>query len=172
MLFERRTDVVVLVVDAGIEAEVLNNNSALLRPPGDADHAGAEDTGDLPGDRAGGAGRGGDHHGVARLRAADLFHPEVGCGATGSVDAHDGALVALPGNRRAEDVIADEHIFLKSGQRGDDVAHLVCGTTGLDDLSHTGGTDDLADTNGREIARLVVEPGSHRGVQADVGGTQ
>ena len=172
VLFERRAEIVVLVVDAGVEAEVLDDNPALLRSPGDADHAGAEDPGDLPGDRTGGAGRGGDHHGVARLRAADLSHPEIGRGTAGSVNAHDRALVILPGDRRAEDVVTDDHVFLKSGQRGDDVADLVCGTTGLDDLSHTGGADDLADTDRWKVAGLIVEPGAHRGVQADVGGAQ
>ena len=82
MLFERGRHVVALVVDARVKPEVLHNNSALLRPAGDADHPGPGDLGDLPGDRSGGTGGRGDHHRLAGLWPTDIGHAEIGGGAT------------------------------------------------------------------------------------------
>ena len=54
------------VVDAAVEAQVVDDPRALLVGPGDADHPAAEDLGDLPGDRTGGAAGGRHDHGLAR----------------------------------------------------------------------------------------------------------
>src|SRR5205085_903620 len=75
-------DVLTLVVDRRVEAEVLDHMSALLRAARDPDDAAAPQLGDLPGhaaDRAGGAR---DYDRLAGLRLADPVQPEV-CGHPG-----------------------------------------------------------------------------------------
>ncbi len=69
-------DVVLLVVDRGVEPELLQQRD-LLRAAGDPDGARALDLRDLPNDGADGPGRAGDQHGVAFLQAPDLEQPEV-----------------------------------------------------------------------------------------------
>ena len=77
-LAEPPADVVVVVVDALVEAGDVADPVALVRRAGRADHAGrAEVAGDLTGDGTGGAGGGGDEHGVAVDGLTDVAHPEV-----------------------------------------------------------------------------------------------
>ena len=119
VLFERRRQVVVFVVDARVEPEVLNNRPALLRA------ARAVNFSDLAGDAPGGARRGRHHHRVAGLGAADVHHSDVGRGPGRAVHRHDRQLIALAGNGSAEHVVADDHIFLEARQRGDHIADLI-----------------------------------------------
>ena len=60
-------------------------------------------------------------------------------------------------------------VLLEVRQRGDDVAHRVGVAAGLDHLGHAGGADRVAQLHRREVAGLVVEPGPHGGVDAEVG---
>jgi len=53
----RATDILGLVVDGRVEAEVLDDPSALVRPARDADRPASLDLGDLPGDAPDGTGR-------------------------------------------------------------------------------------------------------------------
>ena len=68
--------VVGLVVDGGVEAELLGQQRALLGAAGDPDDARAVDLGELAGDRADRAGRGRDDDRLARLRLADVADPD------------------------------------------------------------------------------------------------
>ena len=72
---EPRRQIAAAMVDAGVEAELLDHVAALLRPARDADGTRALDPGDLADQRADGAGRRRHHHGLARLRLADLERP-------------------------------------------------------------------------------------------------
>ena len=170
--FERRGDILVLVVDAGIEPEVIHHHAAFLRAAGDAHHAGAGDLRDLAGDGSRRPGGGGHDDGLPRLRAADLHHPEIRCGAAGSVDRHNGGLIGLAGDRRAEHVVADDGVFLKAGERGDDVTDGVGRAARFDDLADSGGADHLTEGHRRQVTRLIVEPGANGGVESDIGGAQ
>src|SRR6202042_3762252 len=58
-------------------AELLDNVTALLLTAGDPHRATALDLGDLTDDAADGAGRAGDHDGLALLGLADLQYSEV-----------------------------------------------------------------------------------------------
>ena len=129
VLLELSTQIVLLVVDARVEPEVLHHRAAFLRATGDTDHPGAGDLGDLTCDRSSGTGCGGHHDGLTGLGAADLLHTEVCGGAAGTVDAHDRPLVTLPRDRRAEDVVPDDRVLLEPGEGGDDIADLVSGAT-------------------------------------------
>ena len=71
-------DVLGLVVDRCVEAELVDDPAALLRPAGDPDHAASLDPRDLAGDAADAAGRGRDDDRLAVARTADFEHPEVG----------------------------------------------------------------------------------------------
>ena len=108
--------------------------------------------------------------GLAGLGPADVGHPDIGRRAGRAVDRHDRQLVALAGDRRAEHVVADDHVLLEAGQRGDDVADGVGVAPRRHDFADPGRADDLAQLHRRKVARLVVEPGPDRGVEADVGG--
>src|SRR5512146_15906 len=66
-----------LVVDAGVEAELVHHVVALLLAAGDAHRAAAADLCQLPDHAADRAGGGRHHHGLARLGRADLLHAAV-----------------------------------------------------------------------------------------------
>src|SRR5262249_11345671 len=67
-----------LVVDAGIEPQLVLDVGALLGSACDADGAAAGNPGDLAHDLADCAGGGGDHHGLTGLGPPDLQEAEVG----------------------------------------------------------------------------------------------
>ena len=67
-----------LVIDGGIEAQVLDDVVAFLGSAGDADGAAALDLGDLAGDGADGAGGARKDDGLARLGLTDIQQAEVG----------------------------------------------------------------------------------------------
>ena len=67
-----------LVVDRGVEAQVLGEPAALLVGPGDADDAQALDLPDLADERPDRPRRRGHHERLALLRLADLQQPDPG----------------------------------------------------------------------------------------------
>ena len=77
-LLESRRDILALVVDARVEAEVVDDPRALLGRPRDTDHLGALHLRDLPGDGSHAARGGRDAEGLVRLRLGDLEHADVG----------------------------------------------------------------------------------------------
>jgi hypothetical protein len=76
VLLEAVLDRVVLVVDAGVKAELVDHEIAFVLAAGDADHAAAQLPGDLAHGLADRAGRAGHHHGLAGLRLADSSRPK------------------------------------------------------------------------------------------------
>src|SRR6516164_3224645 len=75
---ERLEDIAFLVVDRGIEAEFGREPAALFLAAGDTDDAAALDPGDLADDRTHRARGGGNYHGLAGLRLADVEQAEIG----------------------------------------------------------------------------------------------
>src|SRR5690606_29141232 len=67
-----------LVVDAGIEPEILGDPAAFLGAAGDPDDAAALDPGELPGGGAHGAGGARYHHRLAALAFTDVEEAEIG----------------------------------------------------------------------------------------------
>ena len=67
-----------LVVDAGVEAELLDHVAALLRRARGSHDARAAGLADLTGDRAHRAGRRRDDHRLAWLGPADVLYAEIG----------------------------------------------------------------------------------------------
>ena len=78
MLPQRLLDVFGLVVDGGVEAQIVDDVLALLGSAGDADRVAPLDLGDLTGDHADGTGRPGDDHGFAGFRLTDVEQAEIG----------------------------------------------------------------------------------------------
>ena len=139
----------VLVVDAGVEAESIGHPGAFLRPAGDADRPAAEIVRDLADEHADGAGRGGHQHRLARLRPADMDQAVIGGLAGDAVErdqvaerAHIGRQllhavhlvrgVILPAQRAADDIAGREPLRLARDDDADAVAvHDVAGADPL-----------------------------------------
>ena len=79
MLAQCLLHVFILVIDGGVEAEFLRDVAALLGAAGDADHAATFDPGDLPNDRADGAGGCRDDDCLSGLRLTGVEKAEI-CG--------------------------------------------------------------------------------------------
>src|SRR5258708_38593995 len=67
-----------LVVDGGVEAEIVFNPFTFFIGAGDTDDAAAVDFSELADDAAGGSSGGGDDEGFAGLRLADFEEAEIG----------------------------------------------------------------------------------------------
>lgn len=89
----------VLVVDGGVEAEVVFNPFTFFVGTSDADDAAAVNLANLAGDAAGGTGGGGDDQGFTGLRLADLEQAEVG-GETIDAESAEEVGVREEGNGR------------------------------------------------------------------------
>ena len=172
VLSERCRQVVLAVVDAGVETELVDHHAAFLGTAGDADHPGAGDLGDLAGDRTGGTRRGRHHHCLAGLGLADARHAEVGRGSRGPVHRHHRQLTQARSDGRTEHVVANEDEILEARQCRHHVAHGKSVATRFHDLTDPGGPDDLAQLHRREVTGLVVQPGPYGGIHPDVGGAQ
>ena len=170
---QRRGQVVLAVVDARVEPEILHHRAALVRTAGDTHHPRSGDLGDLTGHRAGGAGGRGDDDRLPGAGASDARHAEVRGGAGRSVDRHHRTLVdpiARAGHGRREQVVTHDRVLLEAGQCRHDVADSVGVTACFDDFADTGSADDLAEPDRRQVAGLIIQPRPGGGVDPDVGG--
>src|SRR5262249_10854578 len=77
VLLQRGGDILGLVVDGRVEAEIGDNPAALVRATRDPDRPAPADLGNLPGHAADAAGRPRDDHSLALAQAADLQEAEV-----------------------------------------------------------------------------------------------
>src|SRR5262249_26719138 len=75
---ERGAEAGLAMVEAGIEAQRLDDVAALVRPAGNADRAGAGDLRELANDGADRARGGGGDQRLALLRPADRVEPNIG----------------------------------------------------------------------------------------------
>ena len=75
------------VIEAGIEAELIDDVITFRLPPGDADHAAPVQPGNLADDSTDRATGGRHHHGFAGLRLADVEQPHIGREARHAEDA-------------------------------------------------------------------------------------
>jgi hypothetical protein len=167
-LAEPRRDVVGAVVDGPVDAEVVDQPGALLVGAGDADHAAAQDLGDLDRDGAGGAGRRRHDDRLPRRDLADLGQADVGGEPVGPEDAERGLRVGPLRQRGGEHrVVADHRVLLPAGEGGHQRALRHLRAAGADDATDAAAAHDLADLDRRDVALGLREPGAHRGVDAD-----
>ena len=164
-----RTPVVGLVVDGRVEAELLGQQRALLRPAGDTDDARPIGLGELAGDRADRARRGRDDDRLARLRLADIADPDPG-GQPGHPErAHVGArryaFGDLDGHQRRR--VRGDHVLLPASQTLEGPADRIIRILRRDDLPDPAGAHDLTDADRRQVGGDVVDPRAVRRVERD-----
>src|SRR5258708_5009462 len=119
-----------LVVDGGVEPEILGDPCAFVVGAGDADDAAAVNLSNLPGDASGGAGRGGDDERFALLGRGD-FHAEK---RGESVEAEHPEKNGIRNERNLRQLLeealrgrVDNDVLLKPSEARDAVALLVAG---------------------------------------------
>ena len=126
-LLQPRRDVLRLVVDRRIEAGLVGQPAAFLRPSRKADDAAAFDPGDLPNDRARRAGRARDDHRFSRDRAAHVEQAEIG-GDSGRAEYAHREFQRRAGRQLVELALGVHHdIVLPAGKAGHDVADREVG---------------------------------------------
>src|SRR5581483_1166457 len=154
-----------LVVDAGVEAELVDDVAAFLRTAGDADGAAAPQLRELAHDAAHRARGGRDHHGFARLRPADLLQAEVG---RHPGHAEDAEVVAERRRRavhprrllrRAEELPAE--------RREDVLALLQLRIPGLQHFAHRLPHHHLAQLDALGVALRVAHAAAHVRVERE-----
>ena len=149
------------MIDAGVEAEAVLHPQAFFRPAGDADHAGAGPFGELPGDRAHGARGGGNDHGLAGFRLADLGDAGVGGRARHAEHAEIGRQRRAMALDLHQVIALGDVVRLPAARPDGDIADGEAGMVGGDDLAHGFAGHDLADLNGDGVGLLLAQPAAH-----------
>ena len=169
MLAELVRDVARLVVDGGIEAELVDEHRALLRAPGDADGARALDLGDLADGRADRAGGPGDQHGVAVLGAAHVEQAEVRGHAGHAEDAEvRGQRGPVAGGDLEDAGAVGDRVVLDAERALHQVALGKALVARGDHAAEGQRAHRLADLDGRQVRGACAHPPAHRGVDRDV----
>jgi len=170
-LTEPGRDVFGLVVDARVEAELIDHPCALGRRARDAEHTRALHLGDLARDRAHPARGGRDEERLARLGARDLEHADVRSDADVAEHAeHVGEHDAFGQHRdRWERVRLDDAVLLPAGEVHEGAAErILVGIVGLHDDAHAVRPHALADRDARHVVAALVEPAPDRRIDAEV----
>ena len=175
---ERIERLLLLVVEAAVEAEVLEDEVELLVGADGTNDLEALALGDLADDLADGAGSRADKDGLALLGAADLVVRRPG-GQTGHAEGTEEETEVLEVVRvlnlvldSLADLLLGEGGILGDGQVGDDeVALLVVGVGGLEDLGDGVVGDGLVEVVGGSVGLGVGLPhaatlvGVERGIE-------
>jgi hypothetical protein len=168
MLLQHRLDVLVLVVDRRVEAQLAREVLALLGPARDPDHAAAHDLGDLPDDRADRARGARHHHGLACLRLAHVQQPEV----RGHAGHAERAEVDRQGNQPRVDLhhalAVGERVLLHAEPSGHHIAHGEFRVARLHHLAGAARAHHLADRHRPDVRLALVHPAPHRRVERQV----
>ena len=170
VLAQLLADRAVVVVEGGVEAELLGQPAHLLGGAGRADHLrGAEVACHLAGERADGTGRTGHEDDVALLHLRDAGQPDVRRQAGHAEDpevggGRDRRGVDLPGGRGRQ-----HGVLAPPGH----VQHGVAGGEGvvvaLDDLADGAALHGCVEGVGRDVGLGVVHPPAHVGVDGQEG---
>ena len=167
---QRRVEVLLgLVVDAGVEAELVLHEGALLRAAGDADHAAAHDLADLAHHLADRAGRRRDDDGLARLGLADIEQAEIGGHARHAEHAVGGRDRRQRGIDLAQSRPPADRIFLPAQPVLDDVAHGEARIARLHHLADGAAGHHLAQPDRRRIGRGVAHAAALVGIERQIG---
>ena len=167
MLSEGLTDILALVVDRGVEAEVVHHVAALLGPSGDADRATVLELGDLSHHLSHGSGGAGDHDGLARLGTSDVEQPEIGCHSGHAERAEIYRQRHALGLDLGQAVATRDGVLLNPQDPGDVLVHLEVGVAGFDHPPRRERSHDLADSDRGNVGGGVGHPPPHGGVQRD-----
>src|SRR6185295_747277 len=159
-----------LVVDAGVEFQLLDDEIAFRAAAGDAHHAAALQARDLADRLPDRAGRARDHHRVARLRLAHLQQTEVG-GHAGHAERiqplreRADAKVDLVDAYAREILAVDQAILLNAETAADRVAEGKFRILRGDNLTYAARAHHFADADWRNVASPLVHPAAHGRIQ-------
>ncbi len=159
-----------LVVDGGVETEILGDPGAFVVGAGDTDDAATVDLSNLPSDASGGASGRGDDEGFALLRRRD-FHAEKSSEAVESKNPEENG-VRDEGNLRQllEEALrrrVDDNVLLKASEARDAVILLVVGVARLDDFGETARAHDFADPDSGKVT-IDRHPDAHGRIDREV----
>src|SRR6266481_2243896 len=161
-----------LVVDGGVEAEIVFDPFTFFIGAGDANYAAAVDLAELADDAAGGASGGGDDEGFAGLGFAYFEEAEIGGEA---VDAEEIQKIGVGEEgdagkflESALSLAGENDIFLEAGQAGDFVSLFEIRIAGFDDFGKAEGAHDFADLHGWHVLGEVGHPDAHGGVDGEI----
>src|SRR6266404_3809725 len=161
-----------LVVDGGVEAEIVFNPLTFFISASDADYAAAVDFSEVADDAAGGASRGGGDEGFRGLGLADFKEAEIGGEA---VDAEKVQEIGVGEERDAGKFLkgtlplaGKETVFLEPGEAGDFVTLFEIGMAGFGDFGEAEGAHDFADLDGRHVLGEIGHPDAHGGIDGEI----
>ena len=138
------------MIEAQIEAELLDRVFALLRPAGDADGARTLDLRDLSDDGAHRAGGGGHDYGLSGLRLADVQQSHVR-GERWHAEHAECARRLFESAERKEIFSITDSEFLPAGVAEHEVAGLEAWIVGSDDATDGPARHDFPDRDGARI---------------------
>src|SRR6202521_3068049 len=143
-----------LVVDGGVETEILGDPCAFVVAAGDANDAAAVNPSNLPDDAAGGASGGGDDERVTFFRLGDL-HPEK---RSESVDAEHAEEYGVRDERDLRHFVEgalggfiEDDVLLKARETCDAVSLFVIRVARLDDFGEAESAHDFTDGHCRDV---------------------
>ncbi len=169
-LLQAGRDVLGLVVDARVEAELVDHPRALLVAAGDAEDPRPLHRGELTRDGTDAARRRGHEKRLARLGLGDLEHAEIRGDAGISEDVEDVDERDMLGDDRDRRILVGEQhpVLLPSGERHERAAdRVLLGVVRLDHHAHAVGPDALADADPRHVVAALVEPAADCRIDAD-----
>ena len=157
-----------LVVDAGIEAEVILHEGAFLGAARDADGAAAHELGDLAHDLADGTGGSRHHDRLAGLGLADMQQAEIGGHARHAEHAVGGRDRRDRGIDLAQGGAAADRIFLPAETVLDDVADLEAVMRRLHHFAHRAAGHHLVEADRRSIGGGIAHPAALIGIEREI----
>src|SRR5581483_4848922 len=156
-----------LVVDAGVEPQLVGDVAALFGSAGDSDRAAALDLGDLSDHRADGSGCRRDDHRLAGLGLADLEQAEVGSQARHAEPADPAREGGEAGVDLDDALAVGDGIFLHAEQAAHRIAGLERRVVRLLDEAGGIGAHHLAQPYRRNVGATLVHPAAHGRVERD-----
>ena len=155
------------VVDGGVEAELLDQRSALVGAAGDADRAAALDLRDLADERADRPGRRGDDDGLAGLRLADVEETRIGGHARHAEHAERGRGRRRRGVDLAQLLAVEHGVFLPAAHAEHEVAGRELRVVRAHHLADGAAGHDLADADRLGVGLRVAHAPAHVRVERE-----
>ena len=157
-----------LVVDGGVEVELLGEPGALGVAAGDAHHPTADDLSDLADDGSHRSGGAGDDQCLAGLRFAHVEEPEVGGQTDHAKEPEVGGQGQRPRLDHPQPGAIRDAVVLPADRARDDVAFReTIVSRGLDDPDGEP-SHDVAELHGFDIGRSLANPAAVGGVEREV----
>jgi hypothetical protein len=158
------------MVEAGIEAQLIDDVVAFRLGARDTDDPAAPDLGDLANHRANRAGSCGDHQRLAGLRPADLQQAGIIGHAPHAEHPQRRRDRGLRRVDLADRVRLEQRKVLPAAIADDEVAGREAVEVGFDHLAHRAAGHHLADRDRRRVRRRVAHAAAHVGIERQIDG--